>query len=158
MNIQTEGDPNGAIPIRLSHVSGSIRSGDPVPTVLDHHEDAPSIHEDDSKDPPNHPRLDSGREPEHRFSLCRGGFMAYNEDPNKGDEMKIQMEEMLKWSEDLAKLDQILVGGLLCVIAEVRTNAYGHKVLRCGIVGAKTKKRNQLTVIVPDQTPIITYF
>jgi hypothetical protein len=74
-----------------------------------------------------------------------------------GDPMKIETTEELKYSNDLEKLDEILVGGLLCTIAKIKINAYGYYVLECGIVGAKQKKRNKLTVILPDQTPVITY-
>lgn len=71
--------------------------------------------------------------------------------------MQFQSEERLKYSDDLVRNDHILVGGLLCVILDNKVNNYKHRVLRCSIVGAKIKKRNQLTVIFPDQTPVITY-
>ena len=71
--------------------------------------------------------------------------------------MKTKTRESIKLTDDLVKHDEILVGGHRAVIVDIKTNDFGHYVLRCGIVGARTKKRNQLTLIIPDNTSIITY-
>jgi hypothetical protein len=70
--------------------------------------------------------------------------------------MQALTEPIQKQSDELVKMDHILVAGVLCVIADIKVNHYGQYVLRCGIVGSKTKKRNMLTVIIPDKTLVTT--
>lgn len=66
-------------------------------------------------------------------------------------------EAVQKLTDELVKTDQIRVAGLLCTIVDIKVNHFGQYVLRCGIVGSKTKKRNQLTLIIPDKTLVTTY-
>ena len=64
-------------------------------------------------------------------------------------------EETLVASEDLVAGDEFKIGDVLVIVAKVQTNAYDNLVLTCGIVGATTKRRNAMTLIMPKKIPII---
>ena len=79
--------------------------------------------------------------------------MVYNE-PLRKEEMEMVYEEVDKFSDDVEVGDDFKIGDVMVTVRQIKLNNHDEFVFHLEIVGAATKKRSKMMLIIPRKTPV----